>query len=371
MQKESVYEKLYNKLAVTPTGVPKGEKIFEILRILFTPEEAELALILPFMPATLSDIADGAEMDVEDAKRALSNMADKGLIYAFEHKGTPMFMLFGFVWTLFKFPLMTKIPGVDYERLKSLCDEFLAEEKLVGDDTVNSEGEHVSMSRVLPIQENLSSESEVLPQDLVYKYIDEAKYISVGECSCKKIVGACNSPTEVCMALGHEAKFLIERKMARPISNEEAKAIHKKAVDAGLVSVTSNTKNKISLICHCCPCCCAQLGVGTRHGRYDLVPKGAYIASVKEDECTACGSCEEVCPMKAIKINDTAEINIERCIGCGLCVSSCPSDAISLIKKKPLPDVPKNAIELTEKAVAIRGVTEEFLKELKVVKKEK
>lgn len=373
MSENSVYEKLYKKLAVTPTGVPKGEKIFEILRILFTPEEAELALVLPFMPAPLPDIADGAKMDVEDAKSTLLNMADKGLVYTFESKGTPMFMLFGVVWTLFKFPLMTEVPGVDHEKLRSLCDEFLAEERLVGDDTINSEGEHVAIGRVLPVQESLSSESEVLPHDLVYKYIDEAKYISVGECACKKIVGGCDSPTEVCMSLGHEAKFLVERKMARFIDKEEARAIHKKAVDAGLVSVTSNTKDTINLICHCCPCCCAQLGVATRHGRYDLIPKGAYIASVVQDDCTGCGSCVDTCPMKAISLGgseDTASVDIEKCIGCGLCVSSCPVDTISLVLRTPPPDVPDNIMEWTEKAVAVRGVTEEFIKELKVTKKE-
>jgi electron transport complex protein RnfB len=375
MQKESVYEKLYQKLTVTPTGIPKGEKILEILRILFTPQEAQLALILPFMPTPLSDIADAAKMDPEDTKRALSKMADKGLVYAFDHKGTPKFLLFSVVWTLFKFPLMTQVPGVDYERLRSLCNEFLAEESLVGDDTISPEGKHVPMGRVLPIQENLSSEGLVLPQDLVYKYIDEAKYLSVGECSCKKIVGGCDSPREVCMALGHEAKFLVERKMARPISNDEAKAIHKKAVDAGLVSVTSNTKDEINLICHCCPCCCAQLGVGTRHGRYDLVPKGSYVASVAEDDCTGCGSCVDTCPMKAIVlgeagIDDTAGVDLERCIGCGLCVSSCPTGALSLIRKTPPPDVPNNIIEWTEKAVQTRGVTEGFQRELKIRKEE-
>ncbi len=370
MNKDSVYKKLYKKLTITPTGIPKGEKIFEILRILFTPEEAELALILPFMPAPLSDIAGGAGTNEEDIEKVLSKMADKGLVYAFEIKGTPMFMLFGVTWTLFKFPLMTEVPGVDYERLKSLCDEFLAEEGLVGDDAINSEGEHFPTSRVLPIQENLSSESEVLPQDLVYKYIDEAKYISVGECSCKKIVGGCNSPTEVCMALDYEAKFLVEHKMARFIDKDEAKAIHKKGVDAGLVSVTSNTKDEINLICHCCPCCCAQLGVATRHGRYDLVPKGAYIASISQDDCTACGTCVDTCPMKAIDVDDIASVNLERCIGCGLCVSSCPDGAISLIKKTPTPDVPNSIMEWTEMAVKVRGVAEEFVKELTVKEKE-
>jgi electron transport complex protein RnfB len=371
MEKDSVYKKLYERLTVTLTGIPRGEKFLEILKILFTSEEAELALILPYMPAPLSDIADGARMDIEETKKVLSNMADKGLVYAFEHGGTPMFMLFGVVWTLFKFPFMTDdVPGLDYERLISLCDEFLAEYPLVERTSV-PEGKHFPLDRVLPINESLSPESEVLPQDSVYKYFDEAKYISVGECACKRIVGGCDSPTEVCMSFDYEAKFLAERKMARLIDREEAKTIHKKATDAGLVSVTSNTKNKINFLCHCCPCCCALLGVATRHGLYDLAPKGAYIASVKQDDCTACGSCEEVCPMKAIEINDTAQINIERCIGCGLCILSCTDGALSLIKRTPPPDVPKNILELTKKVVEARGIAEEFLKELKVKKKVK
>jgi len=370
MNRDSVYKKLYKRLTVTLTGIPKGGKLLEILEVLFTIEEAEMALILPFMPAPVSDIADGAGMDIEDAKRVLSNMADKGLVYAFERRGgTQMFMLFSVVWTLFKFPFMTDdIPGLDYERLISLCDEFLAEYPLVEGPSV-PEGKHFPLDRVLPINESLSMKSEVLPHDSVYQYFDDAKYISVGECACKRIVGDCDSPTEVCMSFDYEAKFLAERKMARLINKEEAKTIHKMATDAGLVSVTSNTKDKVNFLCHCCPCCCALLGVATRHGLYDLAPKGAYIASVKQDECTACGLCEETCPMKAIEINDTAQINIERCIGCGLCVLSCTTGALSLIKRTPTPDVPKDIIELTKKVVETRGIAKEFLEELKVKKK--
>lgn len=368
MNKDSVYTKLRGKLEATPTGVPKGEKFLEILKILFTPEEAELALTVPFMPASLSDIAAGAQMDRDDARRILSNMADKGLLYAFEFRGTPMFMLFGVVWTIFKFPLMTNVPGLDYRRLIQLCDEYLAEGPLV-DSTSAPVGKLLPMGRVLPIQESLPVGSETLPQDMVYKYIDGARSISVGECSCKKIVGGCGSPTEVCMAFDHEARFLVERKMARFIDRVEARSIHKKASDAGLVSVTSNTRDKVNLICHCCPCCCAQLGVATRHGLYDLAPRGAYIASVKQDDCTACGICVDVCPMKAIEVGEAARIDIERCIGCGLCVSTCADGALSMIKRTPPPDVPENVMELTKRAVEARGIAGEFMKELSVRKK--
>lgn len=374
MEKGSVYDDLYKKLSVTPTGVPKREKLLGILRILFTPEEAGLAVILPFLPTPLSDVADAAGMDREHAGRALSRMADKGLVYAAVENGIPHFMLFPVSWTLFKFPFMSEVPGVDYERLKRLCREFLAEDTLIGENTLSADGKHVPIGRILPVQENLSSEAEVLRHDLVYDYIDRAELISVGECSCRKIVGACDSPKEVCMAFGYQAKYLVERRMARFVDRQEARRIHKTAGEAGLVSVTSNTRDEIGSLCHCCSCCCAQLGAATRHGRFDLVPKGACIASIDENDCSGCGLCFDACPMNAIASggdaagNGEARIDLDKCIGCGLCVSECPEEAVSLILRSPPPEIPKDAFEWMDKAVETRGVKEEFQREMMIRK---
>ena len=51
---------------------------------------------------------------------------------------------------------------------------------------------------------------------------------------------------------------------------------------------------------------------------------------IDKDICTGCGTCEETCPVDAIKINDKAEVNEETCIECGACVDECPVKAISL-----------------------------------------
>jgi len=53
-------------------------------------------------------------------------------------------------------------------------------------------------------------------------------------------------------------------------------------------------------------------------------------AKVDADKCDACGSCVDVCPVEAIKLNDKAVINADECIDCGTCVDECPNEAIAL-----------------------------------------
>ena len=59
-------------------------------------------------------------------------------------------------------------------------------------------------------------------------------------------------------------------------------------------------------------------------------PKKAFINA---KECFSCGSCAEVCPVKAIILdeNDTPKpVDETKCIGCGKCVKVCPARAITL-----------------------------------------
>ena len=53
-------------------------------------------------------------------------------------------------------------------------------------------------------------------------------------------------------------------------------------------------------------------------------------AIVDAGKCTACGSCEAVCPVEAIKVDSVAVVDPDSCIECGACVNECPVSAISL-----------------------------------------
>jgi len=47
------------------------------------------------------------------------------------------------------------------------------------------------------------------------------------------------------------------------------------------------------------------------------------------DDCVACGTCVDECPVDAIKEGDPIyEIDPEACVDCGSCAEVCPNDAI-------------------------------------------
>ncbi len=51
---------------------------------------------------------------------------------------------------------------------------------------------------------------------------------------------------------------------------------------------------------------------------------------VDQEKCTGCGTCVEVCPVEAIKVeSDKAVVDAEACVDCGTCIEECPEKAIS------------------------------------------
>ena len=54
------------------------------------------------------------------------------------------------------------------------------------------------------------------------------------------------------------------------------------------------------------------------------------VINFKEQNCIACGTCIDECPVEAISEGDKYSINPDLCTECGTCADACPSEAIHL-----------------------------------------
>ncbi len=60
----------------------------------------------------------------------------------------------------------------------------------------------------------------------------------------------------------------------------------------------------------------------------DINLKTLEMAYVINDDCTACGSCIDECPVEAISEGDIYKIDPDVCTDCGACADVCPVEAI-------------------------------------------
>ena len=58
--------------------------------------------------------------------------------------------------------------------------------------------------------------------------------------------------------------------------------------------------------------------------------KGMPVASIKPEQCTGCGICEEHCRFGAIEDLTVIE---HACEGCGFCNYLCPAEAVEMVER--------------------------------------
>jgi ferredoxin len=191
-------------------------------------------------------------------------------------------------------------------------------------------------------------QSIILDYERATQVIDTASMITLGTCYCRHkmehLGKACDMPQEVCLTFNKTAKSLSKHGIAKEISKEKAMKILDEVRELGLVQIGDNTQEGVSFICNCCSCCCEAL-LGYKNYGYVQHIQTNFYAEVDEKECTACGICEEKCPVDAISVNGNAVVDLERCIGCGVCTLFCDFDAIVLERREDTQFVPKDTFE--------------------------
>ncbi|MBY8987687.1 MAG: 4Fe-4S binding protein [Candidatus Lokiarchaeota archaeon] len=340
------YEKLREFLDIFPIGYRKTQSgvEIEILKRLFTEEEAELTTFLTIRPERARSIARRASKNFVEVEKKLESMAKKGLIFRSRRDNKTLYNAAPFMIGLYEY----SVNKIDKE-LAQLFKQYYHEAGLEEIGASNIPG-----FKVIPLEETIQTGTTLFPYQMLENSIRKARVIAVADCVCRKeaqILGeGCDHPMETCLSFGAAAEYYIENGMGRKITSDEAIQIIKGTDEAGLVHAGANSKH-LSNICNCCPCCCVSMKGMTQFGQDKQKFMNALFESIIDEElCVACENCVDRCPVKAISIEDIALVNRDLCLGCGLCASICPEEAISL---KPREDGKEPFNRVLEMGVAI------------------
>lgn len=356
------YEKLREILDAHPTGAPRSPAFEKIVRILFTPEEAELLTHMNFSPKPVEAIAAAAGLPVVEADRRLGAMADRVLVFSREKDGKRSYGLLPTVPGLFEFPFMRGVMTPELEELGKLWDDYHRDG--LG---ASFAGNPTPVARVVPVETSIPSTHRVHPYEEVKKLIDSVDFISLGQCACRVSLKRCDKPTETCLFFDGPARFLVEKKYSRQITREEAHAVLDHAEEAGLVHTSTNKADRVGFICNCCRCCCVILRGLTELNLPHAFSTSGFRAEVTADDCIGCSVCtNDRCPVGAIEMNeDLAVIDTGKCIGCGLCVTACPVEAIVLVRRSDGPAIPATNKKMLGQVLTEKGKLEKFTKLMK------
>ena len=327
-----VYEKLRERLDMFPQGFPRTESRveIEILRELFSPEEAEVMLFLRPSPEPPSAVAERMGRDERELADILYDMSKRGLILRFRvDEEQALYFLTPWVVGIWEF----QIKNLNDENIR-LYEKYHQEAMVPERSKTKAAG-----FRVIPVEEEVQDDTQVESYEKVSEIIESSTRFAVADCICRKeaqMFGhGCDKLLEGCMMFDMAAEYYIENEFGREISKEEAKQILAKAEEDGLVHHSSNHLGKKIFICNCCGCCCKALAHINKHGNPDAIARSNYYAVIDADECNACEVCIDRCQVDAIQlVDDVAEVDRDACIGCALCVSSCPTEGIYLARKE-------------------------------------
>jgi formate hydrogenlyase subunit 6/NADH:ubiquinone oxidoreductase subunit I len=366
---QGVYGRLQKRLDRFPIGAPPAAALYEILKRLFTEEEAEVGCRMPMRFAGLEEIARRTGKSPDDLRPILERMAGKGLVMDFERKGREVYMLSPTLLGFFEFAFMRVRDDIPQKELARYMVEYAHN----NEDFARA----VFAGRTQPGR-TLVHESSIDPEDAMHildyeratQVVKDAKAWAVSLCYCRHVMEhegkRCGKPMEVCTTLNAAADFLVRRRLARKISREEALDIFAATREAGLVHIGDNVRKRPAYVCHCCGCCCAMLSAINRFKIFDAVVTSPFLAEIDAGKCIGCGLCAKKCPIGAIEVRGKeqegkAVVDERACLGCGVCRPACARAALRMEHRKERVLVPEKAWERAVTMAIERGKFQNLL----------
>jgi len=345
---KDVFRELGRKLDGLEIRVPWNDRLYAVLKELYSPEEAEVVARMPYGLSTVARLELATGYDSLRLRRLLDGMTAKGLVMDLwlegEYRYTPSPMIVG----LFEFTMMRVGPDLNTAEWARLMIDYM-------DDSFYQanwgEGGRFTMFRALAYEEAVrkSEYAEILDYEKASELVARGGRYSIGICSCrheKLHLGEkqCDVPLESCSHFGYAADMMIRNKLAREVTRREMEDHFARSRELGLVLTADNVRNKMRFVCHCCSCCCYLLQGISRHGFTGIIVTSGFLAGIDNEACTGCGKCAKACPIGAIamvgvekvgaKPRRDAVVDTSICLGCGVCALKCPVGACTLTRRE-------------------------------------
>lgn len=346
---DEVYLRLAEFLDKLPAGyptTPDGLEI-DILKHLFSPEEAEMAAHMRLFAEPPRVIAGRIGLAEEEVAERLEEMARKGLVLSVESGGKPHYMASQFVIGIHEF----QVDRIDREHV-DLIKPYLPYFK--------DEMTPMKQFRVVPVNSAIDTKSAVAPHERVKELVRGQDSAAVADCICRKGKSlnneVCEKPLESCLVFSYAADYYLRYGKAREITIDDALGIIERADETGLVLMATHAKDIVNICC-CCGCCCDALKLLKMAQRPVEHLYSEFQAKLTgPGDCTLCQACLERCQMEALVERDGAmRVEPDRCIGCGLCVSTCEGGALALHPVYAPENLPANQFHMLSEIAKERG----------------
>ena len=232
------YRKLQQHLNRQPVGFPPSRTGADIrlLKHIFTPQEAQLAVCLSHKPTSLDTIFQQAGHLVSSLKELASRldaMVKKGGLEFRQEKGRALYA---------NTPLVVGIYELQVNRLSpEFIKDFKAytSEKRYGISFLSTK---LPQMRTIPVNKSITPQLPVADFDRINALINAADGpFVVIPCICRKKKGLLGEPckqtdrTETCLAMGNTAQTLIKMELGRQIQRREVMDIVRANQRDGLV----------------------------------------------------------------------------------------------------------------------------------------
>jgi Fe-S-cluster-containing hydrogenase component 2 len=329
------YRRLQERLDRNVTGAPYSPTFIEILKLLFTPEEAEFVRNIPSRPTPLENLSRKLNVPSDQLGDRLGEMARRGLMLDIDIKGKRFFALPPVVIGLFEYTFMRLDSGEPAGRLASLFEQYMTENDRFARSIYQKEtqiGRSFVREEALPEGDH----TEILDWERASHIVQSAFAAAVSKCACRNkanLLGhACDRPTQTCLSLNGGAIPIIKAGLGREITTAEAMRILEQAKESGLCQSGDNVQRNVTFICNCCGCCCEMVRAIKTFDFRKAITSSNWIMQVDLSNCRGCGKCAKACPLGAIVIEEEGEGKEKRrwavvdetlCMGCGVCYSAC------------------------------------------------